>query len=234
MRIIRYMMTVISVAIMLGAWFMAQAQQDQKFATAMKQNSLALREYTWKSRSEIRKDGDIKGTKLFMNRYTPDGTVVQILLDETSVSIPKFGIRGLVAKKKKEEAQELVAALQKLAKSYGELPPAKMQAFMAKATATLETSLPHPLLRLSATDVLQPGDEMVVWVDANTRRQRRIEINSSYEMKAVRIVTEFKDIPNGPTYMARSVLDYASEDLTLTVENFEYKRDAASLNTSSL
>lgn len=231
MRINKYMMTIISVAITLAAWYMAQAQ-DQKFAQAMKQNSIALREYTWKSRSEIRKDGDVKGTKLFINRYSPDGTVVQLMLDETSASIPKFGIRGLVAKKKKEEAQELIAALQKLAKSYGELPPAKMQEFMTRATATLETNL--PLLRLSATDVLQPGDEMVVWVDANTRRQRRIEINSSYEMKAVRIVTEFKDIPNGPTYMARSVLDYASEDLTLTVENYDYKRDAASINNSRL
>jgi hypothetical protein len=222
----------ISLVTMFFSWSPTQAQrQDQKFAQAMKQNSVSLREYTWKSRSEIRKEGDVKGTKLFMNRYAPDGTVVQIMLDETSAGIPQFGIRGAVAKRKKEEAQKLVAALQQLAKSYGELPPAKMQEFMTKATATLETNTPQPLLRLAARDVLQSGDEMVVWVDANTRRQRRIEINSSYEMKPVRIVTEFKDLPNGPTYMARSVLDYASEDLTLTVENFDYKRDAVSLNT---
>jgi hypothetical protein len=39
----------------------------------------------------------------------------------------------------------------------------------------------------------------------------------------VRIVTEFKDIPDGPTYMAHSVVDYPDEALTLTMENFGYE-----------
>jgi hypothetical protein len=158
-----------------------------------------------------------------MNRYATDGTVVQLLLEETSAKLPKFGIRGLVAKKKKAEATELIEALQRFAKSYGELPPAEMQEFMNKATVTLETSAPKPLLRIEGANVLQPGDSMVVWLDANTRRQRRMEINSSFDAKPVRIVTEFRDLLNGPTYMARSVLDYPSEELTLTVENFEYE-----------
>jgi hypothetical protein len=211
--------------VMLCSWATGHGQQDQKAAQAFKQNSMALRQYTWKSSSQIRKEGEVKGTKLFMSRYASDGTLVQVLLNETSANLPKFGIRGMVAKKKKEEAQELIAALQQLAKSYGELPPAKMQEFMTRAKVTLETNAPQPLLRLEAEGVLQPGDSMVVWIDANTRRQRRVEIKSSYEANPVRIVSEFKDLPNGPTYMARSVLDYVREELTLTVENFDYQRD---------
>jgi hypothetical protein len=98
-----------------------------------------------------------------------------------------------------------------------------MQEFMKAAKVTLETNSPQPLLRLEAANVLQSGDSMVVWVDANTRRQRRIEINSSFDAKPVRIVTEFKDIPDGPTYMARSIVDYPHEELTLTMENFGYE-----------
>ena len=130
---------------------------------------------------------------------------------------------------KKLSGRERIEALQKLARSYGELPPAKMQEFRGRATATLETNAPQPLLRLEASDVLQPNDSMTVWVDANTRRQRRIEINSSYDAKAVRIVSEFRDLPGGPTYMARSVVDYPHEELTLTVENFDHQHDAQSL-----
>ena len=214
----------IAIAIMLFMWSIAQGQQDQK-------NAQALRQYSWKSRAEVRKDGELKSTKLFMTRYAADGTQVQVLLEEDSASLPKFGLRGMIAKKKKEEAAELIEALQKLAKSYGELPPAKMQEFMARATATLETNTPQPLLRLEASDVLQPNDSMTVWVDANTRRQRRIEINSSYDAKPVRIVSEFKDLPGGPTYMARSVLDYPREELTLTVENFDHQHDAQSMRS---
>ncbi len=220
------MMKIAGLAIVLSSWTMAQGQQggqqDQKYAQAMKQNAMALRQYTWKSQTQIRKDGDVKGTKVYMNRYAADGTVVQLLLEESSAKLPKFGIRGMVAKKKKAEATELIEALQRFAKSYGELPPAKMQEFMTKATVTLETTA-QPRLRLEGANILQPGDSMVVWLDANTRRQRRIEINSSFDAKPVRIVTEFRDLLNGPTYMVRSVLDYPSEELTLTIENFEYE-----------
>jgi len=220
---------VVALAIMLCAGSLAYGQQEQKFAQAQKQNAQALRQYTWKSRSQVRKDGDVKSTKIFLTRYASDGTQVQVLLEEDSARLPKFGLRGMIARKKKEEAAQLIEALQKLAKSYGELPPAKMQEFMGRATATLETNTSQPLLRLEASDVLQPNDSMTVWVDANTRRQRRIEINSSYDAKPVRIVSEFRDLPGGSTYMARSVVDYPHEELTLTVENFDHQHDAQSL-----
>jgi len=213
----------IGLAIMFCSWTMANAQ-DQKFAIAAKQNAAALQQYTWKSQTQIRKEGEVKATKLYSNRYAADGTVVQLLLQEESAKLPKFGIRGMVAKKKKEHAQDLIEALQRLAKSYGELPPAKMQEFMKTANATLETNTAQPLLRLeSTTNILQPGDSMIVWLDANTRRQRRVEINSTFDEKPVRIVTEFRDLPNGPTYVARSVVDYPREELTLTMENFDYE-----------
>ena len=217
------MMKIAGLITLLCSWNAAHGQQDQKFAQAMKQNAIALRQYTWKSQTQIRKEGEVKSTRLYSSRYAADGSIVQLLLEEHSASLPKFGIRGMVAKKKKAEAQELIEGLQKLAKSYGELPPAKMQEFMAGAKVSLETNAAQPLLRLEGANVLQPGDSMIIWVDANSRRQRRIEINSSFEAKPVRIVTEFKDLPQGPTYMARSVVDYPHEELTLTMENFEYE-----------
>ena len=219
----KFITTIIGLAIMLCSWTLANAQQDQKFAQAAKQNAQALHQYTWKSQTQIRKDGEVKATKLYSNRYAADGSVVQLLLEEQSAKLPKFGIRGIVAKKKKEEAMELIDRLQSLAKAYAELPPAKMQEIMKTAKATLETNAPQPLLRLEATNVLQSGDSMIVWLEANTRRQRRVEINSSFDTKPVRIVTEFSDLPNGPTYMARSVVDYPREELKLTMENFEYE-----------
>src|SRR5215510_6532895 len=218
------MMKVAGLLTLLCSWSMAHGQQqEQKLAQAMKQNQLALQQYTWKSQTQIRKEGEIKATKLFSSRYAANGEVVQLLIQEQSANLPKFGIRSMVAQKKKEEATKLIEALQRFAKSYAELPPAKMQEFMKTAKVTLETNAPQPLLRLEAANVLQSGDSMVVWVDANTRRQRGIEINSSFDLKPVRIVTEFKDLPSGPTYMARSVVAYPDKGLTLTLENFEYE-----------
>src|SRR5690349_23400061 len=158
------MMKVAGLLTLLCSWSMAHGQQqEQKLAQAMKQNQIALQQYTWKSQTQIRKDGEIKATKLFSSRYGANGEVVQLLIEEDSAKLPKFGIRGMVAKKKKEEAQDLIEALQALAKSYGELPPAQMQQFMTSARASLETNAPQPLLRLESGGVLQPGVTMIVW-----------------------------------------------------------------------
>src|ERR1041385_3538875 len=123
------MMKAAGLLTLICSWSMAQGQQPQaqKLAQAMKQNQIALQQYTWKSQTQIRKEGEIKATKLFSNRYSANGEVVQLLIEEQSTKLPKFGIRGMVAKKKKEEAMELIDALQRFAKSYAELPPAKMQ-----------------------------------------------------------------------------------------------------------
>src|SRR5689334_5673168 len=138
------MMKAAGLLTLICSWSMAHGQQpqEQKLAQAMKQNQIALQQYTWKSQTQIRKEGEIKATKLFSNRYSANGDVVQLLIEEQSAKLPKFGIRGMVAKKKKEEAMELIDALQRFAKSYAELPPAKMQEFMKTAKVTLETNAP--------------------------------------------------------------------------------------------
>src|ERR1041384_1760511 len=151
MKIQRNVWALLSLAIVLCAWTIAHGQQDQKFSSSMKQNALALRQYTWKSQTQIRKEGEAKATNFYSSRYAADGTVVQLLLEEESAKLPKFGLRGMVAKKKKEHAQELIEGLQRFAKSYGELPPAKMQEFMKTATATLETNAAQPMIHLERT-----------------------------------------------------------------------------------
>jgi hypothetical protein len=66
---------------------------------------------------------------------------------------------------------------------------------------------------------------MTIWVDAATRRQRRVEVQTTFDGKPVRVVSEFKDLTDGPTYMARTVVDYPSEELTISTENFDHLRE---------
>jgi hypothetical protein len=64
---------------------------------------------------------------------------------------------------------------------------------------------------------------MVVWVDAVTRKTRKVEIRTAWDGQPVSIVSSFQDLTAGPTYMARSVLVYPTEGITLITENFDYE-----------
>ena len=202
------------------------AQMDQHFAQAQQHNALTLRKYEWKSRTEIQKDGETKKVQLALMRYDNVGNLQRTLISSTpEPDIPKFGIRRAVAKKKIGEFKDTLAELEALAKSYSALPPDRLQRFMATSTITPELTAQHKLVRIAGRDVLQSGDSMTVFIDATSRKQRRVEIQTWLEQKPVRIVSEFQDLAQGgPTYVVRSSVSYDGNSIGIIAENFDYAR----------
>jgi hypothetical protein len=211
-------------AILFATTVAISSQMDQKLAQAQKQNAQALRQYTWKSRTEVRKGGETKNVQLALNRYDINGMLQKTTVSSTpQQQLPTRGIRGLIAQKKKEDFMETLEGLGALARSYAELSPDAMQRFMVTASVTPEMNPQQKLLRVSGGNILQPGDSMTVWLDAVSRKQRRVEIHTTLDRKPVKIVSDFQDLPAGPSYMARSVVEYPSADLSLITENFDYQ-----------
>ena len=194
------------------------AQTNQKLAQAQKENKLALMQYEWKSRTEIQKDGETKKDQLVLMSYDAQGNVRQaVIASSPEPDLPTRGLRGLIAKNKKKDFMRKLDELKALAKSYGELPADKIQSFMASATVSTD----QKLIRIQGYDVLQSGDSITMWVDPMSQRQRRVEITTKLDDKAVSIVSEFQDIPSGPTYMARNEVSYGNS-LVIITQNFDY------------
>lgn len=204
----------------------AFGQQLGKLGQMQQENAEKMREYSWKSRTEIRKGGETKIVRLDQVRYAVDGSLQKTQLSATTPDLPTGGLRGMIAKKKKEEFTALIDGLTTLAKSYGKLPPEKMQRFMTSAAITPEATVGQAkLLRIQGTDVLEPGDSMTIWIDVAARKQRRIEVRTAFEGKPVRIVSEFQDLPEGPTYLARATIEYTEAELVVTTDNFDHMRE---------
>ena len=202
------------------------AQMDRHFAQARQHNALALKKYEWKSRTEIQKDGETKKVQVALVRYNSDGTLQKTVISSTpEPDLPKFGLRKAIAKKKLGEFQDRLAELEALSRSYSELPPDRMQSFMANALVTPELTAQQKLIRISGNNVLQPGDSMTVFLDPMSRKQRRVEIQTSLDQKPVRIVSDFQELPQGgPTYMARSQMNYDGNSVVIVADNFDYAR----------
>ena len=200
------------------------AQMDRQFAQARQQNALALKQYEWKSRTEIQKDGETKKVQVAVMRYDSDGNLQKTIVSSTpEPDMPKFGLRKAIAKKKMGDFKDRLEELEALSRSYSELPPDRMQSFMANALVTPELTAQQKLIRISGENVLQAGDSMTVFVDAISRKQRRIEIQTSLDQKPVRIVSEFQELPQGgPTYMARSQVNYDGNSVVIVADNFDY------------
>src|SRR5689334_11450242 len=185
-----------------------------------------LREYQWKLRTEVQRKGETKSVQVAQVRYDANGQMQTTLISKTpEPDLPKFGLRKAIAEKKFKEFKETVQQLGDLARAYGNLSPEQMQQFMASAVITREINGGQNVLRVEGHDVFQNRDTMVVWLDAVTRKQRRIEIQAAYDGKPVRIVSEFRDLPQGgPTYLATSQIAYDDGEVVIVTTNFDHER----------
>jgi hypothetical protein len=215
----------LAVPFVLLAAIAINAQIAGQFAQSQQQNSLALRAYEWKSRMEVQKDGETKKVQLSQMHYDSAGNVQKTVISSTpEPDMPKFGIRRLVGKKKLGDFKEKLEELGALAQSYSQLSPDTMQRFMTNATITPEMTAQHKLIRIEGRSVLQPNDVMTIFIDAGSRKQRRVEIQTSLDGKPVQIISAFQDLPQGPTYMGRSEVSYEGNSLVIITENFDYAR----------
>jgi hypothetical protein len=198
------------------------AQLREMFAHAQQQNAQALKQYIWKSRNEVRKDNESKSTQVFLMQYDAVGNLQKSQIGGSAPpAMPKGPLLGGIAQKKREEFMALIQALGEQVKAYSHLPPAKMQAFLM--SATISAKLDQGSVQIHGGNVLQRGDAMSIWIDAKSRKQRRVEINTFLEQRPVKAIIEFAELPGGPTYIARTVVHYPKEAVQLITENFDYE-----------
>jgi hypothetical protein len=207
------------------------AQDRPPFAESQKANQQALRQYTWKSRTELKLKGESKNVKLEQVRYDMNGKLQKTPLGGTPQAAPAPApsgrggrIKGKVIENKKEEFGEMMQGLAQLVAAYGQLPPDKLQAFKASATTARGEGAMQGAAQVQGVNVLQEGDSVTIWIDPASQMMRRVEIKTIYDKKPAALVADYRGIPNGPTYMARAVLTYPEKNVELTVDNSDYAR----------
>jgi hypothetical protein len=210
-------------------------QQKEQFAQAQKENSAALKQYTWKSRTEIKMKGESKSVKVEQVRYDVDGKQQKTPVgappeQEAKKETRRRGGRGSgrakkkVVEKKKEEFAELMKSLGQLVGSYAHMPPDKMQAFAQNATVAEGQGQNGDQVLIQGSNALVAGDTMSIWIDPASYGMRRIEIHTSFDSNPVHFTGEFEALTAGPTYPARLTLDYPDKEVTLTVEDYDYQK----------
>ena len=202
------------------------AQTNQKPADAAAANALALRQYEWKLRTEVQRKGETKNVQLASVKFDSNGQKQTTVISKSpEPDLPKFGLRKAIAEKKVAEFRETVQQLGDLARSYGEPSPEQMQRFMASATMTPEVTPEAKLVRAEGRNMLHAGDSMTVWIDAVSRKQRRVQIQTTFDKKPVVIVSEFQDLAQGgPTFMAISRVNYDNGAVMIITQNFEHQK----------
>jgi len=202
----------------------AVAQTDmtviaEKVSQARQENAKKTQGYSWTQRTEVKLKGETKSLKTEIVRFTVDGELQKTPIDETSAKKPK-GVRGKVAKKKAGEMKDWMAELGELLKAYSLPTAGNLLDFLNKASVSADGAG----RKLDATDVVQAGDRMSVWIGAD-HKMVKTEVTTQHDGSDVKLMTDHETTPDGLDYVARTTIVVPDKGVEMTVENFSYHRE---------
>jgi len=202
----------------------AAAQMDmtdivKKVSQARQENAKKTQDYSWSQRTEVKLKGETKSLKTEIVRFTVDGELQKTPIDETSAKKPK-GVRGKVAKKKAGEMKDWMADLGEVLKQYSLPTAGNLLDFLNKAAVSPDGDG----RKLDATDVVQAGDRMSVWIGAD-HKMVKTEVSTQHDGSDVKLLTDHDTTPDGLDYVARTTIVVPDKGVEMTVENFSYKRE---------
>jgi hypothetical protein len=149
-------------------------------------NEQALRQYTWKSRTEVRVGGDVKSILLELVRYDASGNLQKTPIGgqapkKQSRLVDKTPIGALVKHVKDKKTQEFNGDLRQLIDAYAHIPPAGMQKFFQHAAFQPGQNEMQGTVRIFGSDVVKEHDTLSLWIDPKTREKRKVEILTSLD-----------------------------------------------------
>ncbi len=79
-------------------------------------------------------------------------------------------------------------------------------------------------IRILGTNVVKPGDELVMLIDAETKDLQMTKVRTRLDEDAVLMDINHDRLASGLTYQARSIIRVPEKKVRMTVENFDYER----------
>lgn len=192
----------------------------------MMENAAQLRQYSFKQRSEVRLNGDVRSVKLDQVRFDLDGKLQRTPLTPVAAETPKArGLRGKVAAQKREEMVDYIERLMSLAQRYMAPTPGNLEKLSEKAEFWKGQGGSGNQVRIQAMDFVKGGDSFIWTLDAVAKAPVRMEARTELDGAPVSITADYRNLPGGPNYVARAIIKSERKGLEIKVESFDYQRN---------
>jgi len=196
------------------------AAQTVQVVQSRAQNAALLKQYTWTERLDFMVNGQQKDLRLELCNFGPDGKLQRTVLNDQSAPLPGGFFRRKIAENKRKDVETYLKGLGELLRQYT-LPTAGAVLDFMDSAAT--TPGPGGQVLMTGQNVVQPGDSMTIWVDAMTKKTRKVAVSTSFQGNPVNLTATFKTLPNGLNYPAYADLTVPPKGYTILVQNFDYQ-----------
>jgi len=235
-RTVLFVGALLGFAVVLAVGGRAQTAPSPAERVAALKQSLAqsqkqIRQYEWVETTIISLKGEEKARTQKRVFYGADGKLQKTPIEPAAAKAESAGrgrggrgggVAQRVVENKKDDMKDYMEQAGALIHKY--LPPDPEDIQKAKDRAKVEMTAPGQA-RVTFTDYLQPGDHLVVDVDAATNKLKGLSVATYLDKKedTVTLAVKLGALTDGTTYTAETTLDAKAKNIRVVTQNTGYK-----------
>jgi hypothetical protein len=199
------------------------AKMSLEISKAMQDNAVALREYSWTSRTEVFDGTESKKTALHLVRFDHEGKFQRTPMGGEAEK-KKRGLRGRRQKKKQKKAQELTEELKDGLLPYLHPSSGELLDFLRSCIIRPGSDESAGAWIVQGTGFLREDDRVTLWVDQDRSTFRRLDAFTSVGEERISFVVTYEHLEDGPAYPSVYEVKVLSKGQTTVVETFDYNK----------
>jgi hypothetical protein len=181
-------------------------------------NKQLFMEYSWRMRTEVWVDEEIELIKQELIQYSLEGQRERMSLGGFDPPDRKGNRR----KARAEKREDLLDAVEDLLYPY--TLPAEQAIVDYLEKATIGPGKKPGTLAIRGTDVVVPGDELTIWIDAETKERLQTLVRTHLKKDDVIMEATHGRLPSGLIHRPSYKVQIPAHRLVLKIETFDYHR----------
>ena len=219
---------VLAAAVLLPVLELAQGSDLGERVLALKQSletdQAALLKFEWIETTIVSYKGEEKSNAQKRCYYGADGVLQKVPVATSQADMPG-GVRGRMAKRKKEDVTDYMQKAVALIHQYVPPNPATLQKVFQAGRTGAQILEPGRRGRLDFRDYLIPGDLLGVEVNLTNNKILGLQVGTYIDKPedSVNLKVEFATLADGTGYPAQVTLDATKQNVRVVTQNTGYR-----------
>ncbi len=223
------LVSLVVAAMSVPAWAQAPAQSTKNLeelaliGAQIAENTKALTGYTFQRRTAVTINGEQKNVTLVQVAFGPGGQpLITTLSSEPPEQLSGGPLRRHIEEQKIAEMKGEIEQVVQLANSYLVLNQEALA--QLGRIAQVWMSPDGSLARVVASGFQQPGDQVTVICDGQTRRQMETQVTTSIFGGQMTVSAQYQKLDTGLTYNSQTTIYVPAKGMQIAINTFNYTK----------
>lgn len=194
---------------------------EQRFSDVWNRSKSSFRNYSWKVRTEVKRDDEVIQVLTEEVTFDVRGKEVRKVISNQEAPLPSIAVIRDIAENRKSRIVEFMTGLRALLEQYALDGDSIRGAFFSHAAINGPDK--SGLIQVSGTDVLVEGDKLKWWIDTRSYSIAYATVTTIYQGVHSEFSATYYLLP-GLNYMSQAMIKIPYYDMLVTLKFYDYIR----------